>query len=669
MDVVLPDGKRLELAEHATPLDAAAAIGPGLAKAALGAIVNSELSDLLSEMPQGAQVSILTRKNPEVIQLMRHTLAHVMAQAVIDYFQAKGYQRSDVKMGVGPVIENGFYYDFDVPEALTQVALEAIEARMREIVAAKLPLKKYSLPYEAALKRYQKMGDPYKVELIQDLGAGETLTFYEQGGESGFTDLCRGPHVPNTGDIPPHFKLMSVAGAYWRGDESRQQLQRIYGVAFLNKDELEHHLWQLEEAKKRDHRKLGAELDIFTLDEDIGPGLPLWLPRGAVMIEEIEGLAKDMEARAGYQRVRSPHLTKEQLFLKSGHLPYYAESMYPPMELDNTRYYMKPMNCPFHHKIFAARPKSYRDMPVRLAEYGTCYRYEDSGALMGLMRVRSMQMNDAHIYCTEEQFEQEFMAVIDMYLEYFRVFGISDYVMRLSKHSKDGLGKKYVDNEPLWIKTEAMVRNAMLNGGINFVEEEDEAAFYGPKIDVQISSAIGREFSLATNQVDFAVPERFDLHYIDEHNQRRTPLCLHRAPLSTHERLIGFLIEHFAGDFPLWLAPEQIRIIPIADRHNDACYSLRERFFDAGLRAEIDTRSERMNAKVRDAELYKVPYIVILGDKELEQDTISFRSRKEANQNGVPTAAFMQHLQAHHKNRALEITPLSDVAEAVTTSS
>jgi threonyl-tRNA synthetase len=669
MHVILPDGKKLDLPEHATAYDAASSIGPGLAKAALGAKVNGELSDLLSELPDGAQLGILTKKDPEVIRLMRHTLAHVMAQAVIDYFQGKGYKRSEVKMGVGPVIENGFYYDFDVPEAMTPADLEAIEDRMREIIAAKLPLKKYSLPYDAALKRYQEIGDPYKVELIQDLGAGETLTFYEQGGERGFTDLCRGPHVPNTGDIPPYFKLMSVAGAYWRGDESRQQLQRIYGVAFLSKDELEHHLWQLEEARKRDHRKLGAELDIFTLDEDVGPGLPLWLPRGTVMIEEIERLAKEMEAKAGYQRVRSPHLTKEQLFLKSGHLPYYAESMYPPMDLDNTRYYMKPMNCPFHHKIFASRPKSYRDMPVRLAEYGTCYRYEDSGALMGLMRVRSMQMNDAHIYCTEEQFEQEFMAVIDMYLEYFRVFGISDYVMRLSKHAKDGLGKKYVDNEPLWIKTEAMVRNAMLDGGINFVEEEDEAAFYGPKIDVQIKSAIGREFSLATNQVDFAVPERFDLHYIDEHNQRRTPLCLHRAPLSTHERLIGFLIEHFAGDFPLWLAPEQIRIIPIADRHNDACYSLRERFFDAGLRAEIDTRSERMNAKVRDAELYKVPYIVIVGDKELEQGAVSFRSRKEPNQNGVPTAAFIEHLQAHQKNRALEITPLSSVTEAVAASS
>jgi len=659
MNVVLPDGKNLELGAGATAKAVAEAIGPGLAKAALGAKVNGELTDLFTELPERSEVAIVTGRDAESLQLARHTLAHVMAQAVGELFVEKGYDRKDVKMGIGPVIENGFYYDFDLPESLSADDLETIEARMREIVKAKLPLRKFSLPRDEALERYQKLGDPYKVELIEDLPAGETLTFYEQGGEEGFTDLCRGPHVPNTGAIPKHFKLMSIAGAYWRGDESRPMLQRIYGVAFGTKEDLEQHLWQLEEAKKRDHRKLGAELDIFTLDEDVGPGLPLWLPRGTVMIEEIERLAKEMEAKAGYQQVKSPHLSKEQLFLKSGHLPYYEEDMYPPMELDNTRYFMKPMNCPFHHKIFAARPKSYRDLPVRLSEYGTCYRYEDSGALMGLLRVRSMQMNDAHIYCTEDQFESEFMKVIDLYLEYFRLFGITDYVMRLSKHAKEGLGKKYVDNEAMWVKTEDMVRNAMTHGGVPFVEDEDEAAFYGPKIDVQIKSAIGREFSLATNQVDFAVPERFDLHYIDENNERQTPLCLHRAPLSTHERLIGFLIEHFAGDFPLWLAPEQVRIVPIADRHADYAYKLKERLNAANLRAEVDPRSERMNAKVRDAELYKVPYIAIVGDKEIESDQVSYRSRQEPNQNGVAAGAFIGHLQGHAQNRSLKVEALS----------
>lgn len=659
MFVTLPDGKRLDLAEHATGNDVAAAIGTGLARAALGTKINGQLNDLFSEIPDGAEVSILTKKDDEVIRLQRHTLAHVMAQAVIDHFVQQGFDRSEVKMGVGPVIDNGFYYDFDVPRTLTPEDLLAIEGRMREIVKARLPLRKYELPRDEALTRYRVQGDPYKVELISGLPEDMPITFYEQGGAEGFTDLCRGPHVPNTGAISPHFKLMSVAGAYWRGDESQPMLQRIYGVAFDSKEALEHHLWQLEEAKKRDHRKLGAELDIFTLDEDVGPGLPLWLPRGAVMIDEIEKLAKEVEDRAGYKRVRSPHLSKEQLFAKSGHLEHYAEDMYPPMKLDNVRYYVKPMNCPFHHKIFAARPKSYRDLPLRLSEYGTCYRYEDSGALTGLLRVRSMQMNDAHIYCTEEQFEAEFMGVIELYLEYFRLFGIHEYVMRFSKHSKEGLGKKYVDNERLWEKTEAMVRRVMQKNNVPFIEAEDEAAFYGPKIDVQIKSTIGREFTLATNQVDFAVPERFGLEYVAEDGSRQIPLCLHRAPLSTHERLIGFLIEHFAGDFPLWLTPEQVRIVPIADRHNAYALELQEQLEDAGLRIEVDSRSERMNAKVRDAELYKVPYIVIVGDKEAEARTVSFRSRKEADQNAVPTEAFVQHLQQQVQERALEPSPLA----------
>ena len=655
MHVILPDGKQLDLPEKSTFGDVAKAIGPGLAKAALGATVNSQLTDLMSKVPDGAKVSILTKKNPEVIGLMRHTLAHVMAQAVIEYFLEKGHQRNEVAMGIGPVIDNGFYYDFDLPSNLTPEDLEAIEIKMRKIIKSDLALFKYELARAEALDRYREVGDPYKIELIEDLPEGEVITFYEQGGKEGFTDLCRGPHVPRTSSIPKHFKLMSVAGAYWRGDESRQQLQRIYGVAFQSKEELDKHLWQLEEAKKRDHRKLGKELDIFTLDDEVGPGLPLWLPRGAVMIEEIEKLAKEIEDAAGYQRVRTPHLSKEALFLRSGHLPYYEEDMYPPMEFEGVRYFMKPMNCPFHHKIYAARPRSYRDLPVRLAEYGTCYRYEDSGALMGLMRVRSLQMNDAHIYCTEEQFEAEFMAVIDLYLKYFEILDIKDYVMRLSKHSKEGLSKKYVDNAELWVKTEHMVREAMIKGNVNFVEAEDEAAFYGPKIDVQITSAIGREFTLATNQVDFAQPPRFDLHYIDENNEKKTPLCLHRAPLSTHERLIGFLIEHFAGDFPLWLAPEQVRIVPIADRHLEYCYNLQETFKQEGIRTEVDASSERMNYKVRQAELYKVPYTLIIGDKEQEVSQISFRSRKEPDKNGVDKAIFIEHLKKHIKARPVSV--------------
>ncbi len=661
MHVFLPDGKRLEVPENATGGDVAAAIGPGLARAALGVVVDGRLSDLLSEVHEGANVNILTGKDGEVIELMRHTLAHVMAQAVREVFVEQGFDAHSVRPGIGPVIENGFYYDFELPRTLTPTDLEAIEARMREIVAANLPLMKFERTRDEALSFYKDQLNPYKVELIEDLPDGESITFYQQGVDPnrGFVDLCRGPHVPLTGTLPKHFKLLSVAGAYWRGDEQRPMLQRIYGAAFRTKDELETYLWQVEQAKLRDHRKLGRELDIFTLDDEVGPGLPLWLPRGTVIIEELEALAREIELRSGYQRVRSPHLSKESLFLKSGHLPYYADSMYPPMELEGIRYYVKPMNCPFHHKIFAARPHSYRDLPVRLAEYGTCYRYEKSGELFGLMRVSSMQMNDAHIYCTEEQFEAEFMRVIELYLEYFKLFGIDDYLMRLSTHGKEGLGKKYVDNEVLWEKTEAMVRSAMDRGGVPYVEVADEAAFYGPKIDVQIKSAIGREFTLATNQVDFAVPERFNLEYIDADNNPRTPLCIHRAPLSTHERMIGFLLEHFNGDFPLWLAPEQVRVVPIADRHTPYALSVQQQLNDQGLRSEVDMRGERMNAKVRDAELLKVPYIVVVGDREQESATVSFRSRKEPDRNAVPIGEFSAHVSKVAVERQLDIEPIA----------
>jgi len=657
--VILPDGTRLEVPAHATGRDVAQAIGPGLAKAALGTTVDGALSDLMTEVPDGADVTIVTKRDERWIELARHTLAHVMAQAVRELMQGEGHDQHAVKLAIGPVIENGFYYDMDLPRSLTPDDLPEIERRMRRIVEEDLPLRRYALPRDRALERYREVGDPYKLELIEDLPEDVPITFYEQGGDAGFTDLCRGPHVPSTGRVPAHFTLTGLAGAYWRGDESRPMLQRVYGVAFPTKEELDQHLWRVEEARKRDHRRLGQQLEIFTLDDDVGPGLPLWLPRGAVMVEEIEALAKEMEAKAGYKRVRSPHLSKEDLFLKSGHLPYYEDAMYPAMELDHVRYFVKPMNCPFHHKIFDARPRSYRELPLRLAEYGTCYRYEDSGALMGLMRVRSMQMNDAHIYCTEEQFEAEFLAVIELYLEYFRLFGIDEYVMRLSLHAPEGLGKKYVNEPELWRRTEDMVRRVMVQHDVPHVEAEDEAAFYGPKIDVQIKSAIGREFTLATNQVDFAQPRTFGLTYVAEDGSRKTPLCLHRAPLSTHERLIGFLIEHYAGDVPLWLAPEQVRIVPIADRHLDYAETVRRALAARGLRAEVDARSERMNAKIRDAELLKVPYTVILGDHEEGAGTVSFRSRQEPEAKGVHLDRFVDHLATARDARAGRIEPVA----------
>ncbi|MEO6221071.1 MAG: threonine--tRNA ligase, partial [Ginsengibacter sp.] len=470
-----------------------------------------------------------------------------------------------------------------------------------------------------------------KLDLLRGLDDGN-ITFYTQGN---FTDLCRGPHIPGTGFIKG-IKLTSIAGAYYKGDEKNKMLTRIYGVSFPNQKELDEYLVFLEEAKKRDHRKLGKELGIFTMDDDVGPGLPLWLPNGTVIIEELEKLAKETELEAGYKRVLTPHIAKESLYLISGHLPYYKESMYPPMELDGVKYYLKAMNCPHHHKIFAAQQHSYKDLPLRLAEYGTCYRYEQSGELFGLMRVRCLHMNDAHIYCTREQFAQEFRAVNDMYLKYFKIFGIEKYVMRLSLHDPKKLGQKYVDEPELWIETEAMVRQVMKDANIPFVEVADEGAFYGPKIDVQVWSTIGREFTLATNQVDFAQGRSFKLEFTNQKNEAETPLIIHRAPLGTHERFIGFLLEHFAGKFPLWLAPVQAKILPISDKFLSYAQNVLSELKNYDIRAEIDDRSEKIGKKIRDTELAKIPLMLIIGEKEVNEENVSVR-RQGKGDAGVKT--------------------------------
>jgi threonyl-tRNA synthetase len=589
---------------------------------------------------------------------IRHSAAHIMAQAVMEMFEP-----GEAKIAIGPPVAEGFYYDFDLPRNLTPDDFKAIEKRIRQIIAARQPFEKEVV--SAAVAKEVFSDQPFKLELIEGLEAGGVdeygeplegdteISFYTHGD---FTDLCRGPHVEHTGKINPSaVKLTSIAGAYWRGDETKPQLQRVYGTAWKTAPELEEYLWRVEEAKKRDHRKLGKELDIYTFAEEVGPGLPLWLPNGGILIEELESLAKEVELRHGYDRVRTPHLTKAELFERSGHLTHYTDSMYPPMEMDGATYYIKPMNCPMHHKIFDARPKSYRDLPLRLAEYGTCYRYEKSGELFGLMRVRSMQMNDAHIYCAEADFETEFMDVIDMYNEYFEVFGIEKYVMQLSTHDKAGLGGKFVDNETLWIKTEDMVRKAMGNGGIPYVEEPGNAAFYGPKIDVQVWSAIGREFTLATNQVDFAQPARFGLTFVNRDGVDETPLCIHRAPLSTHERMIGFLIEHFAGKFPVWLAPEHVRIIPITDNQHDYAIQLQDELVALGVRADADLGSERMNAKIRAAQKMQVPYMLVVGDREVDAGTVSLRTRDGDRMNGMPVVEFKTRVTDRIALRSLEL--------------
>jgi threonyl-tRNA synthetase len=587
---------------------------------------------------------------------IRHSAAHIMAQAVLEMFP-------EGKITIGPPVENGFYYDFDLPRNLTPEDLEKIEKRMRQIIAGKFDFVKKVVSADEARKVFKDQ--PYKIELIDGLEKGgldeygnplqekPEISLYQ---DDTFVDLCRGPHLANTKEIKPDaIKLMSVAGAYWRGDEHNKMLQRIYGTAWESAQQLKDYLWQLEEAKKRDHRKLGKELEIFFFDEEVGPGLPLFAPNGGVMIEEIERLAKETEEQAGYLRVRTPHVSKEDLFIHSGHLPYYAEGMYPPMELEGAKYYVKPMNCPMHHKIFASKPRSYRDLPLRLAEYGTDYRYEKSGELFGLMRVRSMQMNDAHIYVTEEQFEQEFLDVVKLYLKYFALFGIEKYVMRLSLHSKEGLGKKYVDNERLWLKTEDMARRAMVNGNVPFVEAADEAAFYGPKIDVQVWSVIGKEFSLATNQVDFAQPARFDLKFINKQGVEEMPLCIHRAPLSTHERLIGFLIEHYAGNFPVWLAPEQVRVIPITDLQNDYAHGIVKELRGQGIRVSADISAQRMNAKIRSAQLMKVPYMLVVGENEMKAGQVSLRARDGSQRNNIALDGFAAGVKDKIARRAPEL--------------
>ncbi|HNT54105.1 MAG TPA: threonine--tRNA ligase [Anaerolineaceae bacterium] len=587
---------------------------------------------------------------------IRHSTAHVMAQAVLEVFPS-------AKIAIGPAIEDGFYYDFDLPRTLTPEDLVEIEKRMKQIIRGKHSFVRRTLTADEARQIFHDQ--PFKLELIAGLEAGgsdedgnplaDAVEFSTYTSDT-FVDLCRGPHVESTSQINPEaIKLMTVAGAYWRGDEHNPMLQRIYGTAWQTPKELEEHLWRLEEAKKRDHRKLGRELEIFVFDDEVGPGLPLWLPRGGAMIEELEKLAKEMEFKHGYVRVRTPHLTKEDLFLRSGHLPYYAESMYPPMELDGVKYYIKPMNCPMHHKIYAATPHSYRDLPLRLAEYGTCYRFEKSGELFGLMRVRSMQMNDAHIYCAESQFEQEFTDVIYMYLEYFKLLGISEYIMRFSTHHPRGLGKKYVNNPELWLRTEDLVRRTMDKHHIPYVEISDEAAFYGPKIDVQVKSAIGREFTLATNQVDFAQANSFDLTFMNDSGVEERPLIIHRAPLSTHERLIGFLLEHYAGNFPVWLSPDQVRVIPITDGQNAAAMELAQRLQEQGVRATADLGADRMNAKIRKAQLLKVPYMAVLGEREVQGGMVALRKRDGSRNDALPVAEFVAMVLDRIKTRSTEL--------------
>jgi threonyl-tRNA synthetase len=639
--ITFPDGAVREYESGASALDIARSISEGLARKVLAANINGQVWDATRPITTDATLKLLTWTDTEGKSTFWHSSAHLMAEAIESLFPG-------AKFWVGPAIDTGgFYYDMDLGgRQITEEDLRKVEVKMAELAKQNALFLRKEIGKADAVKYFAGKGDEYKLDLLENLKDGE-ITFYTQGN---FTDLCRGPHIPNTGFIKA-VRLTNIAGAYWKGNEKNKMLTRLYGITFPAQKELDEYLLMLEEAKKRDHRKLGKELGIFTFDEEVGPGLPLWMPNGAIVIEELEKLAKQTEEKGGYKRVVTPNIAKESLYITSGHLPYYQDSMFPPMELEGEKYYLKAMNCPHHHKIFAAEQKSYKDLPYRLAEYGTCYRYEQSGELFGLMRVRCLHMNDAHIYCTKEQFYDEFKAVNEMYLKYFKIFGIDKYVMRFSVHEPSKLGKKYIDEPELWKETEDLVRDVLIRTNTPYVEVPDEAAFYGPKIDVQIWSTIGREFTLATNQVDFAQGRRFKLEFTNKENHAETPLIIHRAPLGTHERFIGFLLEHYAGKFPVWLAPLQVKILPISDKFLGYAQSLLDSLKNADIRAEVDDRSEKIGKKIRDTELAKVPYMLVIGEKEMNENQVSVRRQGKGDLGVKGIEAFIGEVRKEIKDR------------------
>lgn len=640
INVTLPDGAVRQYESGVSALDIAKSISEGLARKVLAASVNGQVWDATRPITTDVTLKLLTWDDNDGKSTFWHSSAHLMAEAI----EAK---YPGAKFWVGPAIDKGFYYDIDLGDRkISDEDLAELEKMMNGLAKKANPYVRKEIAKAEALAYFTEKGDEYKLDLLSNLEDG-AITFYTQGD---FTDLCRGPHIPNTGFIKA-IKLTSIAGAYWKGDEKNKMLTRVYGVTFPNQKELDEYLLMLEEAKKRDHRKLGKELGIYTMDDDVGQGLPLWMPNGTVIIEELEKLAKETEEAAGYQRVVTPHIAKESMYLTSGHLPYYADSMFPPMEMDGEKYYLKAMNCPHHHKIFAAEPKSYRDLPYRIAEYGTCYRYEQSGELFGLMRVRCLHMNDAHIYCNKEQFFQEFKAVNDLYLKYFKIFGIDKYVMRLSLHEPSKLGQKYVNEPELWKETEEMVRKVLIETKTPFVEVADEAAFYGPKIDVQIWSAIGREFTLATNQVDFNSGRKFKLAYTTQQNDTDTPLIIHRAPLGTHERFIGFLLEHYAGKFPVWLSPQQVKVLPISDKYLEYAQQVHKTLRSNGIRAAVDDRNEKIGKKIREAELSRVPYMLVVGEKEMTEGKLSVRRQGKGDIGVLPVDEFVNLVRQEIGNR------------------
>jgi threonyl-tRNA synthetase len=641
IQITLPDGATREVRRGTTAAEIARQISPRLAKEALVARADGELVDLSRPLEHDTKISILTAKDPDSLQVFRHSAAHLLAAAVLELYP-------DVKLGIGPPIETGFFYEFVRKEPFTQDDLEKIEAKMHEIAAKDFPNERKLIPKPEAIELYRKSNQEFKCELVEEKATEPMVSFYTTGK---FIDFCRGPHIPSTGRIKA-FQLMNVAGAYWKGKESNPQMQRIYGACFIEQKELDEYLHNLEEAKRRDHRRVGKELGLFTVSDQVGAGLPLWLPKGATIRRLLEEYILEKERRAGYQHVYTPDLAKVDLYVRSGHWSHYHEDMFPTMDLETEQLVLRPMNCPHHILVYESKKHSYRDLPVRIAELGTMYRYERSGVLSGLSRVRCMTLNDAHIFCTPEQIKEEFAGVMRLVEQAYRDLGITQYTYRLSLRDKLH-SEKYVDNDEMWDLAERMLHEAMDALKLPYTEAPGEAAFYGPKLDIQLADVMGHQETYSTIQIDFHLPNQFQLGYVGADGQAHRPVMIHRGVISTMERMVSYLIELYAGAFPVWLAPVQAVVLPITERQNDYAQQVLEKLLDAGVRAELDDRNEKLQSKIRDAQLQKVPYMLVIGGKEAEAGTVSVRHRAKGDLGPRPLEQFRADLRAEVDSKTI----------------
>jgi threonyl-tRNA synthetase len=638
LKISFPDGAVKEFPAGTTTEDIASSISPGLKKKAIAGMVNGQPYDLKRAIEEDAAIEIVTPDHPEALEILRHSSAHLMAQAIKRLYK-------DVNLGVGPVIEGGFYYDIDMEHSLSPEDLPEIEKEMKKIINENIEIVRKEVSREDAVKFFKELGDPYKLELIEAIPADEKVTLYEQGD---FVDLCRGVHVPSTGKLK-EFKLLSIAGAYWRGDSDNKMLQRIYGTAFFKKEDLKEHLRLLEEAKERDHRKLGKELNLFTNSQKVGQGLPLWLPKGATIRRIIERYIVDKEVSLGYDHVYTPVMGSVDLYKTSGHWDHYQENMFPVMEMENEQLVLRPMNCPHHMMVYKNSIHSYRELPIRIAELGTMHRYEMSGALAGLQRVRGMTLNDAHLFVRPDQIKEEFKRVVELVLEVYKDFDMNDYSFRLSYRDPEDK-EKYFDDDQMWEKAQSMLKEAMDEMGLEYFEADGEAAFYGPKLDVQVKTALGKEETLSTVQLDFLLPERFDLTYIGEDGKHHRPVVIHRGVVSTMERFVAFLIEEYKGAFPTWLAPVQAQIIPVSPSvHFDYAREIKEKLKAEGFRVEIDGRDEKIGYKIREAQMQKVPYMLVVGDNEVADKAVNVRKYGEQKSETISFDEFLESFRKEAK--------------------